>query len=98
MNRKNMPLILMLMAGAITCIITFVQQYSVLDKLISLLVVLVIFYLLGSILRFTLDYFDKQNEEKNKEEGEVIEKETAGEDAGEEPAGGESKGDSEDTN
>ncbi len=97
MNRKNMPLILMLTAGAVTCIITFVQQYSVLNKLISLLVVLIVFYLLGSILRFTLDYFDKQNEEKSKEEGEVIEKETAGEDGEEKPAGGESTGDSEDT-
>lgn len=91
-----MPLILMLTAGAVTCIITFVQKYSVLGKLTALLVVLVIFYLLGSILRWTLDYFDKQNEEKSKEEGEVIEKETADETAGDKPTDRESKGDSED--
>lgn len=76
MNRKNMPLILMLVAGAVTCIITFIQKYSVLNKLISLLVVFVIFYFLGSVLRWTLDYFDSENEKKNKEQGEVIEKET----------------------
>lgn len=96
MNRKNMPLILMLTAGAVTCIITFIQKYSVLGKLTALLVVLVIFYLLGSILRWTLDYFDKQNEEKSKEEGEVIEKEATGESTGDKPTDGESKGDSED--
>lgn len=79
MNRKNMPLILMLVAGGVTCIITFIQKYSVLYKLVSLLIVLLIFYFLGSILRLTLDRFDRQNEEKSKEEGEVIEKETEGE-------------------
>lgn len=76
MNRKNLPLLLMLTAGAVTCIITFIQDYSVLAKLVSLLAVLVIFYLLGSVLRWTLDRFDRQNEEKRGEEGEVIEKET----------------------
>lgn len=81
MNRKNMPLILMLVAGAITCVITFVNHYSVLSKLVSLLVVLLIFYFLGSLLKWTLDYFDVQNEKEKEEEGEVIEKE--GENEGE---------------
>ena len=76
----------MLVAGAVTCIITFIQNYSVLRKLISLLVVLLIFYMLGSILRWTLDYFDSENEKKNKEQGEVIEKE-AEEDEQQEPEG-----------
>lgn len=83
MDRKYMPLILMLAAGAVTCIITFIQNFSVLDKLIALLIVLIIFYFLGSVLKATLDYFDKQNkkreeEEKENEEGEVIEKDTEG--------------------
>lgn len=74
MNRKNLPLILMLTAGVITCIITFIQKFSLLWKLLSLLIVLLIFYLLGSVLKWTLDYFDRQNEIRRKEEGEVIEK------------------------
>lgn len=78
MNRKNLPLILMLTAGAVTCIITFIRHYSTVEKLASLLVVLVLFYLLGSILKWTLDYFDRQNEKKRQQEGEVIEKENAG--------------------
>lgn len=76
MDRKYMPLFLMLVAGAVTCIITFIQNYSVLHKLVSLLIALLVFYFLGSVIRWTLDYFDEQNEKKAKEEGEVIEKET----------------------
>lgn len=78
MNRKNIPMFLMLVAGTVTCVITFVKQYTVIDRMISLLVALLIFYFLGSVLKWTLDYFDAQNEEKNKEEGEVIRKEAEG--------------------
>lgn len=82
MNRKNFPLILMLVAGAVTWIIALVQNYSFLGSLVSLLLVLVIFFFLGSVLKWTLDYFDRENEKRNQENGEVIEKEA--EDAGEE--------------
>lgn len=75
MNRKYLPIILMLVAGAVTCIITFVKDYSISAKLISLAVVLVLFYALGSLLKGTLDYFEKQNEKKNQDAGEVIQKE-----------------------
>lgn len=76
LNRKNMPLILMLVAGVVTCIITYVQKYSILEKLLSLFFVLLLFYFLGSLLKWTLDYFEEQNAKKNAEEGEVIEKES----------------------
>ncbi len=88
MNRNNMPLILMLTAGAITWIIAAVNRYTVTAQLVAVFIVLLIFYFLGSALKWTLDYFDKQNEQKNKESGEVIEKET-GEET--ESAGSESK-------
>lgn len=77
MNRKNLPLLLMLTAGAVTCVITFVKKYSTVEKLAFLLSVLILFYLLGSVLKWTLDYFDMQNERKRQEEGEVIEKNNA---------------------
>jgi len=86
MNRKSIPLVLMLVAGAVTSIITFIRQYSVIDKLVSLLIVLVVFLILGNILRYTLDYFDKENEKKALEEGEVIEKENESEEEKEEKA------------
>lgn len=75
MNRKTMPLILMLTAGAVTCIITFVRNYSILNKLLALLVTLVIFYILGSVLKWTLDFFDSRNEKSQEDEGEETEKE-----------------------
>ena len=69
MNRKNMPLILMLTAGACTCIVTMVQAYSVLASLVALFAVMLLFYCLGNGVRLLLDRFD-QNEEKAKQEQE----------------------------
>lgn len=64
MNRKNMPLILMLTAGACTCIVTMVQAYSVLASLVALFAVMLLFYCLGNGVRLLLDRFDRQNEER----------------------------------
>ena len=74
MNRKYMPLILMLAAGAITSIITYIMNYTTIQKLLALLLVLVVFYVLGSVLKWALDTFDAQNEKAALDEGEVIEK------------------------
>lgn len=76
MLRKYIPVILMLTAGAITCVITMVREYPMLQQLTVLFGVLVLFYLLGSIIKWTLDYFDRQNEKIAGEQGEVIEKDT----------------------
>ncbi len=75
MNRKKMPLVLMLTAGAVTCIITFIMKYPIIWKLVTLLAVLIIFYGLGTILKWALDTFEKQNEKAALDEGEVIAKE-----------------------
>nr|WP_305134852.1 hypothetical protein [uncultured Acetatifactor sp.] len=85
MNRKNIPLLLMLTAGAVTCIITYIKKYPVHIQLIALFTVLLVFYVLGSVLVWTVGYFEKQNEEKRAEEGEVIEKDS------ENPEGAEQK-------
>lgn len=76
MNRKNLPLFLMLTAGAITSIITYIEKYPLVVKLVSLFVVLLLFYILGCVIKWTLDFFEIQNQERLKEEGEVIEKES----------------------
>lgn len=62
MNRKMLPVLIMLVAGAVTCFATFFRDYTMLEKLVILFFTLLIFYLLGCILQRTLDYFDKQNE------------------------------------
>ena len=76
MNRKNIPLLLMLIAGAVTCIVMYVRGYSLNAQLVAVFAVLLLFYVLGSILVGTLNYFERQNEEKRGEEGEVIEKDS----------------------
>lgn len=79
-----MPLLLMLIAGACTCIITLVRSYSVLSSLVVLFAVMLLFYCLGSAIRLLLDRFDRQNEEKAKQEQEAKAEEAAAteEDAG----------------
>ena len=79
-----MPLLLMLIAGACTCIITLVRSYSVLASLVALFAVMLLFYCMGSAIRLLLDRFDRQNEEKAKQEQETKAEEAtaAEEDAG----------------
>lgn len=74
MNRKSIPLVLMLLSGIVTCIITYIMNYTVVAKLVSLLAVMVVFLVLGNVLKWTLDLFDSQNEKKARE-AEAAEKE-----------------------
>ena len=68
MNRRMLPLLFMLISGAITCVATWIHGYSALEKLIYLLVVMLIFGTLGSVLQRTINYFDKQNQKRLAEE------------------------------
>lgn len=85
MNRNTMPLVLMLVAGAATCVITFIKSFSMNERLSLLLIVLIVFYLLGCALKWTLNYFDRQNEEESMEAGEVFEKDAEGDVSAENP-------------
>ena len=75
---KMFPLILMLVAGSFTSIMTYYFQYEIKTALLVLLSVLLVFYLLGLLLVNVIVSFDKKNEEerkaKEKEEGIVLEK------------------------
>lgn len=76
MERKNIPILLMLVAGAVTCVFTWIQDYSLLKKLISLLVVLVIFYGMGTVIKWALDSFDRENAAAaEQKEDEILEEE-----------------------
>jgi uncharacterized membrane protein YqjE len=61
MSRKMIPLLLMLIAGAVTCVVTFLRDDPVIVKMTALLAVMLLFYILGSILKWVLNYFDRQN-------------------------------------
>ena len=81
---RKFPLILMLVAGSFTSIMTYYFQYEIKTALLVLLSVLLIFYLLGLFLANVIESFDKKNEEeriqrekseKEQEEKKQVEKE-----------------------
>lgn len=80
MTRKQMPMILMLVAGSVTALITYFRGYSLKNMSIALLATLVAFYFIGCIIKMMLDSFDKKNQAEKEaisEEGEVIEKDAS---------------------
>ena len=76
---KLMPVLIMLLAGAATSVITFVLQYETKKALWLIVGVLVLFYILGAILQRIRKHFEDQIAEeeakKAEEEGKVVEKE-----------------------
>lgn len=76
-RRKLIPPFIMLLAGAITSITMRILHYDMKTMLIILLGVLLGFYIAGCVIKGMLDRFEKQIEEADMEEGEVIEKELA---------------------
>ena len=84
-KRRLLAPIIMLTAGAIASITMFIMQYELGKMLGTLLLILVLFYLLGSVFSYVLSRFEAQNEAirlaKEAEEGEVIEKEMDDEDS-----------------
>ena len=58
----------MLVAGAITCIATYIRNDTILEKLVALLVTFLIFFAIGRFLEAILDSFDKQNEKVRQEQ------------------------------
>lgn len=78
MKRKLIPIFLMLVAGAVASIIAYIKDYELTRMLWTLLAALIVFYLLGTVLKKVLDLFDAQIEkadEEKRNEGSVIEKE-----------------------
>lgn len=75
MTRKQLPLVLMLLAGAVTSITVYFRGLGLKTMLIALLATLVAFYFIGSLIKMVLDSFYKENEAAAQDEGSVIEKE-----------------------
>lgn len=81
MRRKYIPFIIMLVAGLAACIITIIFKYDVLDALTVILAALIIFYIIGLILKKILDKYliEKEEEETQGEETQEETQENAGE-------------------
>ena len=76
---KSLPLILMLTAGAVTSIITYILHYEGKTALLILLAVLLLFYIIGFFFRKMIWKFEDEVTKKEKErleEGKVLEKGT----------------------
>lgn len=75
MNRQKLPLVLMLIAGAVTSLTVYSRNLGLKTMLIALLASFIAFYIIGELIRMALDNIDKKNEVKEvSDEGEVIEK------------------------
>ena len=75
MKTKSIPAIIMLIGGATACILGLANQYGTAHFLKMLLVVLVVFYILGCIVKIILDKaFASPDEAKNdgKEQSEEV--------------------------
>lgn len=67
MKANYIPAAVMLSAGLIDCILGFSQRLSPLDFTVQLLIVLIIFYVIGILIKWF--YMANFKEEENEEEG-----------------------------
>ena len=69
MKTNSVPAVIMLTAGLIDCIVSIYQRLSLFDFTKQLLIVLVIFYLLGCVVKLILDInFPQMDDEPETEE------------------------------
>lgn len=64
MRTRYIPAGVMLLAGAVTCIISIAQKKDIVKSLIILLVVLILFYIIGLIAKYLVEKILKDFKEK----------------------------------
>lgn len=79
---KFLPQLVMLTAGAVTCIITMVKRFEILASLEVLLGVLVGFYIVGLIAQKIIMKTIEEPEQQNTEEEREVENIETGKDSG----------------
>ena len=85
MEKKQIPLVVMLTAGAVASITARLMHYDLEATLWIVLLVLIVFYIVGCVLKRTIEKFEAENKEREEaeaavsDEGEVIEKDASGE-------------------
>ena len=77
MKTKEIPAIVMLIAGGVYCLLGIYCQIPLMDFLIQLLMILLGFWMVGGIIRMVLDHFIGDLEDKAKEEEEEAEEKDA---------------------
>ncbi|MBQ6576062.1 MAG: hypothetical protein IJL90_08155 [Lachnospiraceae bacterium] len=93
MNTKRIPALVMLLAGAVVAIVTYINHYSLEESLKILILTLIVFLIVGVIIKLIFDSFhiEEPDEDRVDDEGEVVEKS----EFGDEPLEGEEDGASE---
>ena len=73
MKTKSIPVILMLVAGAMACVLGFVYHYETTQFFTMVFTVLIVFYMLGCIVKIIIDKnfpVESDDKAKNAEETE----------------------------
>ena len=74
MKTNFVPAIVMLIAGGVYCLLGIYYQIPLMDFLVQLLIILLVFWIIGGIIRMVLDRF--MGEIKTKDEAEETDSET----------------------
>ena len=67
MKTKDVPAIIMLLAGGVYCLFGILYKIPLMDFLIQLLTILLIFWVFGGIVKMVLDHFMGEIEVKQEE-------------------------------
>ena len=102
MNTRKIPALVMLLAGSVATIVTYINHYSLEDMLVVLILTLIVFLVIGVAIKLIFDSFhiEEPDEDRVDDDGEVVEKtaetedgevreDTAGSSSEEEGGGGE---------
>ena len=94
MKTKRIPALTMLLAGAVAAVVTYINNYSLEDMLVVLILTLIVFLIIGVVIMMIFESFhiDEPDEDRVDDDGEVVEKTEypdEGTDTGEEGAEGE---------
>lgn len=81
MKTNSIPAVVMLLAGLIDCVVSIYQRLSLFNFTKRLLLVLVIFYILGCVVKIVIDMNFKQMDDLPQEEGEESATEETAEEA-----------------
>lgn len=74
LKTRPIPAIIMLLAGLAAAITTYVNRYPVKDALLIILVSMIVFLIIGNIVKMILDRFEMPDENAVDEDGEMVEK------------------------
>ncbi|MCR5832303.1 MAG: hypothetical protein K6G67_09220 [Lachnospiraceae bacterium] len=76
MNTKKIPALVMLLAGSVAVIVTYINHYSLEDMLVVLILTLIVFLIIGIAIKLIFDSFhiEEPDEDRVDDDGEVVEK------------------------